>query len=390
MIRTILHVDLDAFFCSVEELERPELTGCAFAVGGKPDERGVVSSASYPARRYGIKSAMPTARALGLCPDLIIVSPRHKIYSKYSRKVMALLFDSAPLVEQLSIDEAFIDVSDDPLPGKEIAASLQKTIKNRFGLPTSWGVATNKLVAKIASEVGKPEGLVVVPPGEEERFLSPLPVQMLWGVGPKTCDQLDKLKIRSVGELAIVSLERLKLLFGERGLDLIAKAKGVDRSAVASVRERRSISSERTFASDVAEYRVLDRSLRRMSEELGSRLRKEGLAGSTVRIKVRWPDFSTITRQARLQQPSDQDGEIYRAANRLFRKAWHESAAVRLLGVGVSNLGPPARQLELFSHSWENDENLLKAIDSIRKRYGPDALRRADSLRGEKQSGDSN
>jgi DNA polymerase-4 len=389
MIRTILHVDLDAFFCSVEELEQPELKGCAFAVGGKPDKRGVVSSASYPARRYGIKSAMPTARALRLCPDLIIVSPHHKIYSKYSRKVMGLLSDSAPLVEQLSIDEAFLDVSDDPLPGKGIAASLQKTIKDRFGLPTSWGVATNKLVAKIASEVGKPEGLVVVPPGEEERFLSPLPVQMLWGVGPKTCERLDKLKIRSIGELAIVSPERLMLLFGERGLDLIAKAKGVDRSAVASVRERRSISSERTFAADVAEYRVLDRSLRRMSEELGSRLRKEGLAGATVRIKVRWPDFSTITRQARLQQPSDQEGEIYRAASKLFRKAWHEGAAVRLLGVGVSNLGPPARQLELFNHSWEHDENLLKAIDSIRKRYGPDALRRADSLRGENRRRDS-
>src|SRR3990172_7631596 len=188
--RTILHVDLDAFFCSVEELYDVDLRGTPFVVAGDPRRRGVVASASYAARAFGVRSAMPTARAVRLCPGLIIVSPRHGAYGRESERVMEILRDSAPAVEQISVDEAFLDVSDDPRPGEEVARSLRDVIQQACRLPTSWGVASNKLVAKIATEVGKPAGLVVVPPGGEAAFLAPLPMDMLWGVRPPTPQQL--------------------------------------------------------------------------------------------------------------------------------------------------------------------------------------------------------
>jgi DNA polymerase-4 len=386
MMRTILHVDLDAFFCSVEELLNHELKGKAFVVGGQPEGRGVVASASYAARKFGIRSAMPTAQALRLCPDLIVVSSRHRLYGEHSQQVMALLRDSAPLVEQLSVDEAFLDVSDDPRPGIQVASELQAAIRERFGLPTSWGVASNKLVAKIATEVGKPNGLIVVPHGGESDFLARLPVEMLWGIGPKTRDRLAKEGIRLIGDLAKMPDERSIALFGEHGPNLAARARGQDDRPVVEEREPRSMSAERTFSADIAERRELGRVLLHLSEQVGHRLRKAELAGETVRIKVRWPDFTTITRQTRLSQPTDQDGEIYQTALKLFEKTWKEGSPVRLLGVGVADLAPPIRQLALFNHAWEQEERLLKAIDTIRARYGRDALRRADSLKASKNN----
>lgn len=380
MKRTILHVDLDAFYCSVEELLDPTLKGKPFAVGGTPEGRGVVSSASYAARQYGVHSAMPTAQALRRCPDLILKSGQHRTYGRYSRQVMDLLRDSAPAVEQMSIDEAFLDVSDDPRPGQDVAAALQKTIAERFGLPTSWGVASNKLVAKIATNVGKPKGLIVVPNGKEREFLAPLPVNMLWGVGPKTQTKLADQAVRTIGDLAELSEARLQELLGDHGLYLASRAKGLDNRAVIEVWEPKSMSSERTFAQDVADRDVLLSMLLRLSEEVGRRLRKSNLVGKTVRIKLRWPDFSTLTRQTRISQGTDRDKEIYRSALQLFENVWKEGRPVRLLGVGLADLGPPVRQLSLFDQSWEQDEKLMKAIDTIRARYGPDALRRAGAL----------
>jgi DNA polymerase-4 len=381
MIRKILHMDLDAFFCSVEILNNPELEGRPFIVGGGPGARGVVASASYPARQYGIRSAMPTSQALRLCPDLIIVSSGHGEYSKYSNEIMELLEESAPLVEQISIDEAFLDVSDAHESGQEIAEFLQRLITKKFHLPTSWGVAGNKLVAKIATEVGKPEGLVIVPVGHEAQFLSPLPVEMLWGIGPKTKEKLVEINIRTIGELSQVHPDLLKRLFGERGLELAARAQGIDDRPVIESHTRRSISGERTFREDISDKIEIHRKLLTISEELGRRLRKEDLAGSTVRLKIRWPDFKTITRQVRLDQPTNLDQEIFENALDLFHAVWKDGQKIRLLGVAVADLGSQVRQLSLFDRSWEEDERLLEAIDQIREKYGRHALRRASSLK---------
>jgi len=380
MSRVILHVDLDAFFCSVEELRAPELKGLPFVVGGSPEGRGVVASASYAARRFGVRSAMPMAQAVRLCPGLRIVRPRHGEYSDYSDRVVEYLRDSVPVVEQISIDEAFLDASDDPRGGQAAAREMQDEIRRRFGLPSSWGVASNKLVAKIATEVGKPNGLIRVPDGSEGQFLAPLPVGMLWGIGPKSEARLAELEIRTVGELARLSPARLRELYGDWGMELAARAFGRDDRPVEDSYEPRSLSSEQTFAKDVSSESKLRRSLQEMSERVGQRLRQAELAGSTVRIKLRWPDFATITRQSRLAQPTDQDREIFRAAWLLFQDNWRGGRAVRLLGVGVADLGPPVRQLGLFDRAWETDRRLLQAIDRLREKYGSDVLTRGGEL----------
>ena len=385
-MRQILHVDLDAFFCSVEEIRNPELKGKAFVVGGSPEGRGVVTSASYPARKFGIKSAMPMSRAIRLHPDLIVVSSNHADYSEHSRQVMRYLRGAVPVMQQISIDEGFLDVSDDPRGGEQVASEMRAEILSRFKLQTSWGIATNKLVAKIATEVGKPRGLVVVPLGKEASFLAPLPVSMMWGVGPKSSQRFAKLGIRTIGDLAAMPESRLQELFGSRGTDLAARAKGIDERPVQELHDRRSVSAERTFPKDVDSMQELRRHLLHLSERVGTRVRRAGMMGSTVRIKLRWPDFSTFTRQMRLNQPTDQDGEIYAAALKLFTDNWRPGKAVRLLGVGIADLGPPMRQLELFDHGWEQDHKLLKAVDDIREKYGQSALRRAGSIN--KRSGE--
>jgi DNA polymerase-4 len=386
--RSILHVDLDAFFCSVEEILDPTLIGKAFVVGGRPDGRGVVASASYAARAFGIRSAMPTAQALRLAPGLIILSHRHGVYSQHSKEVMDHLRKSAPIIQQISIDEAFLDVSAAQRSGEELARQWQDDIKDLFNLPTSWGIATNKLVAKIATEVGKPGGLVVVPPGEEATFLANLPVDMLWGVGPKTKSRLEQLNIYTIGELAQVSAAKLRGQFGVVGLELASRARGEDSSEVRQGGEPRSMSAERTFAQDLRRSSELHKALLKMSEEVGRRLRGEGLAGRTIRLKIRWPDFKTQTRQSKLDQPTDHDGEIYLEAQKLLTSLWVEGQPVRLLGVGVADLSTPWRQLSLFEREWEQDERLQSAIDDIRSRFGPKAVRRAGGLRKRNRKND--
>ncbi len=381
MARTILHMDLDAFFCSVEMLLDPDLKGKAFVVGGSAEGRGVVASASYPAREYGIHSAMPTAQALRLCPHLIVVGHSRGNYRSYSKRVMKRLRREAAALEQLSIDEAFMDLAEDPRPGEEVARKLQRELEEDLGLPSSWGVASNKLVAKIASDVGKPHGLVVVPNGEEADFMGPLPVDMLWGVGPKTRQTLGSLNVNTIGDLARLPEARLRAAFGERGADLALRAKGVDERPVVEEYEPKSMSAETTFPADIGDGEALEGTLLELSERVGARLRREGYAGTTVKIKVRWPDFTTLTRQKQLSHPTDQDGEIFAAARSLFHNVWRQGRKVRLLGVGVADLGPPVRQLELFDRSWQQDERLLKAVDEIRDKYGPDSLRRAGRLR---------
>jgi DNA polymerase-4 len=253
---------------------------------------------------------------------------------------------------------------------------LREAIDVRFSLPTSWGVATNKLVAKIATEVGKPGGLIVVPPGEETTFLAPLPVRMLWGIGPKAGERLESLDIHTIGDLAAKDSAWMEAQFGSYGTELAARARGEDDRPVDESREAKSMSNETTFSKDVTDGAALRRTLQELSDSVGARLRESGLAGSTIRLKLRWADFTTITRQTALDQPTDQDGEIYRAAVLLLERAWKAGRPVRLIGVAVARLGPKLRQLALFDRTWQADEKLLAAIDSIRGRYGVDALRK--------------
>ena len=380
--RTILHFDLDAFFCSVEALLDPSLAGVAFAVGGRADERGVLATASYAARKFGLHSAMPTAQALRLCPGLRLLPPRHGVYSDYSRRVMDLVLAETPVFEQISIDEAFLDFTGDGRAGGDIAADLQARVRREVGLPSSFGVAANKLVAKIATNVGKPNGLVVVPPGEEAAFLAPLPLTMLWGVGPKTRARLAELGLRTVGDLAAYPEADLARRLGETGRALALRARGLDDRPVEAGHAAKSISQETTFARDVRDAATLRRTILEFSESVAASLRQEGLVARTVKIKVRWPPFETLTRQATLAQPTDLEADIFAPAWELFQTVWRAGKPVRLLGVGVSGLAPAARQLALFGDApQERAARLAETVDKIRAKYGWEAVRRASLLK---------
>ena len=384
MLRTILHLDLDAFFCAVEELRDPSLRGKPFAVGGRPDQRGVVASCSYAARGFGVHSAMAMSQALRLCPELMVISHSHGEYGKMSDKVMERMGDLSPLVEQISIDEAFVDISDlreDPMT---VARRIQGRINDELGLPCSIGIATNKLLAKIATEVGKkssqkgvaPNAVTIVPPGNEAGFLEQLPVAMLWGVGPKTAGKLAEYGIKTIGDLARRPLADLGRWFGENGRDLSRRAHGMDDSPVVTEHEVKSISQETTFIKDVSDDKALAATLRELSSQVGRRLRQAGIAGTTVRIKLRWPDLTTLTRQVTITQPTDQDEEIYTTALDLLDKVRAKGKAVRLIGVGVSGLGAPLRQLELWGSQTEKSRKLQVALDKLQEKYGKKVIRR--------------
>ncbi len=394
MLRTILHLDLDAFFCSVEETRDPSLRGKAFAVGGKPEERGVVASCSYAARRNGVRSAMPMSRAIRLSPGLIIVSSRHRIYGEVSRQVMEILHSQSGLVEQISIDEAFLDISDIREEPERLARGLQARIRDELHLPCSIGIASNKLVAKIATEVGKalalkrikaqglaepPNAVTVVPSGEEAAFLSPLPADMLWGVGPKTFQRLADLGIHTIGDIAQWPENELIRLFGENGRDLARHAKGIDNRPIVTERETKSISQEVTFSVDVRDDKVLQKTIREQASSVASQLRKNELAGSTIKLKIRWPDFMTITRQTTLGHRTDQEDEITKAALELMKSVRKPNQAVRLIGVGVSSLGQPVRQLGLWDMDNEKSRKLQEALDVLRDKYGSDVIHKGET-----------
>lgn len=395
-IRKIIHLDLDAFFCAVEELRHPELVGKPFAVGGRPESRGVIASCSYAARAYGISSAMPTSRALRLCPELVLLPGDHSAYGAASQKVMDVLGRNIALIEQISIDEAFLDASDLPQPGYELGLGLQRAIQEELNLPCSLGIATNKLVAKIATDVGKaghrgsgpPRAIRVVPAGEEASFLAPLPVRALWGVGPKTATRLNERGIHTIGDLARESESSLARMFGRYGGDLWRHAQGHDDSPVVSEHDIKSISQEVTFARDVSDAASLQRTLRELSDQVGYRLRRRGLTAGTVRIKVRWPDFSTHTRQVTLPQTTDQDGVIYAAAHELFNLFWDGERPVRLIGVGISGLVEESRQLSLWETPTDKERRLLAAIDELKERYGKKIVQRGVALRTGKDDTD--
>jgi DNA polymerase-4 len=387
MSRIILHLDLDAFFCSAEEIQNPELRGKPFAVGGKPIERGVVASCSYAARAVGVRSAMPMSRALQLCRNLIIVPGRHKLYGEYSEKVMSKLRDLTPLVEQISIDEAFLDITDIREAAAHIALDLQTAIKTELHLPSSIGIASNKLVAKIATEVGKkskkksnepPFGLTIIPLGEEAKFLAPLPADMLWGVGPKTSTRLTELGIHTIGDIARWPENEMTHLFGENGHDLWRHAQGIDNRPIVTESETKSISQETTFNVDIRDDKTLEKTIREQSKEVARQLRKSDLAGKTVKLKIRWPDFTTLTRQVTLSTSTDNDDEIFKAILKLLHSVRKPNQAVRLIGVGVSGLGAPVRQLNLWDAGTEKSRKLQEIIDQLQEKYGRDVIHKGE------------
>lgn len=385
MARTILHLDLDAFFCSVEEIQNPNLRGKPFAVGGKPNERGVVASCSYPARAMGVRSAMPMSRALQLCRNLIIVPGRHRLYHEYSEKVMEKLRNSTPLVEQISIDEAFLDISDIQHPAARLALDLQTAIRTELNLPSSIGIASNKLVAKIATEVGKksnkkknepPFGLTVVPAGDEAKFLAPLPADMLWGVGPKTNARLAELGIHTIGDIASWPQKELIHLFGENGRDLWQHANGIDNRPIVTEYETKSISQETTFSVDIRDEKTLEKTLREQARDVARQLRKSDLVGKTVKLKIRWSDFTTLTRQTTLPASTDNEDEIFRTAVRLMKTVRKQNQPVRLIGVGVSGIGSPVRQLSLWDAGSEKSRKLQEVVDRLQEKYGKRVIRK--------------
>jgi DNA polymerase-4 len=378
---TKLHVDLDAFFAAVEQRDRPELRGKPVVVGvGGRNDRGVVSAASYEARRYGIHSAMPLRTAAALGPDVVFVPVDGRKYGQVSRQVMEILRRFTPAVEPVSIDEAFLDVAgSEALHGTPvaIARSIRGTIRSELELTASVGVTATKLVAKVASDLKKPDGLVVVAPGTEAEFLAPLPISRLWGVGGKTAGALAEFGVRTIGDLAALSDDLLARRFGKQGPVLADRARGIDPSPVSTGGSARSVSHEHTFDVDTSDPEVLERTLLALSEGVAGRLRAGGVKARTVAVKVRDSAFNTVTRQRTLQEPTDQTEVVFAAAVDLAGPQM-KGVRVRLLGVAASHLGD-GEQMSMFAGD-ERKRRATQAADEIRKRYGSKAIRRARLL----------
>ena len=380
--RTILHVDLDAFFAAVEQRDRPELRGKPVIVGGGgPSDRGVVSAASYEARRFGVHSAMPLREAGRLCPDGVFLPVDGAKYQAVSREVMAILRRFSQQVEPVSIDEAFLDVTGSRAlfgPGEAIGAAIKAAVRDELRLTVSVGVATTKLVAKIASDLRKPDGLVVVPPGEEAAFLAPLPIARLWGVGEQTAAALRDYSVTTIGDLAALPPELLGRRFGKHGAALVERARGLDPDPVAGGGDAKSIGHEHTFDVDTADRDTIERTLLAMADGVAGRLRASGVKAGTVTVKIRDSTFRTITRQRTLADPTDLTEPIWRTALELARPEVR-GIRVRLLGVTASHLGTPD-QLAMFGADDARRRQATEAADAVRRRYGERAVTRARLL----------
>ena len=378
---TILHVDLDAFFAAVEQRDRPELRGRPVIVGGRAGDRGVVSAASYEARVFGVRSAMPLRTAAALCPDGVFLPVDGRRYAAASREVMRILGRFSPLVEQISIDEAFLDLTGTEAllgTGEDAARNIKQDVRDEVGLTVSVGVAANRLVAKIASDLRKPDGLVVVPYGDEREFLAPLPIERLWGVGASTRRALADYDVKTIGDLASLPEDVLSRRFGRHGADLAARARGVGETVVGEDHAAKSISQEHTFDVNVGEWEQLEQSLLALSDGVSGRLRAIGVRCWTVAVKIRDSNFVTITRQRTLAEPTDQTDTIWRTAVALTRREVG-GMSVRLLGVAASGL-TEEQQLSLFDGSDQRRRRAVEAMDAVRRRFGSRAIRRARLL----------
>ena len=382
---SILHVDMDAFFVSVELLERPELRGKPVVVGGRPDQRGVVTAASYEARKYGIQSAMPLRTAGRLCPHAIFLDGHHAKYTQWSDRVAAILTNFSPVVEMVSIDEAYLDLAGTArLHGPPLAAAdkLLRSITRTTGLPCSGGLASTRLVAKVASDQGKPRGLVWVPAGSEERFLAPLPVRKIPGIGKVTERALSALGIETVEQIAAQPQEKLEKIFGQWGTALYRKARGGDSYEFVVDAEPKSISQNHTFNEDTDDAAALTAVLSHISQKACKRLREAGLAASTLTLTIRYAGFDTHTRSKSLGESTALDAGINAVFQELFQKHLDRSRKVRLLGVSLSNFSHGGEQLDLLqAERREKLQKLTQATDRLRDRFGFSKVQFGGSLR---------
>ena len=382
---TLLHVDMDSFFVSVELLERPELRGKPVVVGGRPDQRGVVSSASYEARKYGIHSAMPLRTAGRLCPHATFIDGHHEKYSEWSDRVASILAKFSPIVEMTSIDEAYLDLGGtERLHGPPLAAAdkVLRSITQSTALPCSGGLATTRLVAKVASDQAKPRGLVWVAPGMEARFLAPLPIRKIPGIGEVTERALRALGIENVEELAAHRQEQLEKIFGQWGTALYRKARGGDSYEFLIDAEPKSISHNHTFAEDTSEVTAMESLLSHLSQKASKRLREAGLSSRTLTLTIRYAGFQTYTRSRSVEEPVRLDADIFAIFLELFREHRDPARKVRLLGVALSSLFHGAEQLDLLeADRREKLERLTKAADQLRDKFGFGSVQFGSSLR---------
>jgi DNA polymerase-4 len=382
---SILHVDMDAFFVSVELLERPDLRGKPVVVGGRPDQRGVVSAASYEARKFGIHSAMPLRTAGRLCPHAVFLDGHHEKYSEWSDHIASILAKFSPIVEMVSVDEAYLDLSGtERLHGPPFAAAdkLLRTITRQTGLPCSGGLATTRLTAKVASDQGKPRGLVWVAPGMEACFLAPLPIRKIPGIGEVTERALRALGIETVEQLASHSQQKLEIIFGQWGTALYRKARGGDAYEFLIDAEPKSISHNHTFGEDTSNVAEMETMLSHLSQKACKRLREAGLSTRTLTLTIRYAGFETYTRSKTLTEPAQLDTDIFAVFLNLFRQHRDPKRKVRLLGVALSGLSHGAQQLDLLeSDRREKLEKLTKATDQLRDKFGFTSVQFGGSLR---------
>ena len=389
--RLVFHVDMDAFFVSVEELSNPELRGKAVVVGGKADQRGVVSAASYEARKYGVHSAMPLRTAAKLCPHAIFVEGHPQRYRECSHKVFGILNRFSPKVEMASIDEAYLDMTGcERLHGPALIAAhrLHDAVKQETGLNCSIGIATSRLVAKISSDQAKPNGILWVVPGLEARFLAPLEVRKVPGVGKVTEKNLQRLGIRRIGDLAAIDEGTLESRFGKWGMALAGKSRGEDAGGwfdgdIGDREDPKSISHEHTFHEDTADPDQLEATLSHLSQQVGRRLREHGLFARTIQLKLRTSDFHTITRAHTPPRATQLDNEIFTEIRDLFRRNWTPGSKIRLLGVHASSFDSEEGQIDLLNpDGQERWSKALAAADKLRDRFGEAAVSLASGMKG--------
>ncbi len=379
--RQIIHVDMDAFYASVEQHDHPDLAGKPLIVGGDPKRRGVVSAASYEVRRYGVHSAMPMVQAVRLCPAAIILPVRMARYVEVSRKIRAIFERYTPLVEPLSLDEAFLDVTGSiGLFGsaEEIGRAIKKAIQDELGLTGSVGIAPNKFLAKLASDLDKPDGFVIVTNENKQAILDPLPIGRIWGIGKVTAKAFHSCGIQTIGQLRQWPVERLQSIMGSHAFELRRLAEGLDDRPVEPHRQAKSISCEETFAEDITDKEILWAVLLGQVENVAQRLRAHHLKAKTVTVKLRYGDFTTITRSRTMTHATDLTRDLLHEAEAIFQAWWaHSAAPLRLLGFGASRFTDQGRQGELFvDPDQQKHEQLDKVVDQVRQRYGSNALRR--------------
>jgi len=387
MARCIFHIDLDAFFVSVEQVLNPKLKGKPVIVGGDPERRGVVASASYEARPFGIHAGMPSAKARRLCPQAIFIRSHFSLYKDASAKFMKILGDFSPYIEPLGFDEAYLDVTgcEEPYGSlQKLALAIKERINEELELTASVGIATCKVVAKIASDLCKPDGLLEIAPEDEQAFLNPLPIDKLPGVGKKTEHALKDIGVTTIGELASLPLDTIKRQFGATGAVIHSYAKGIDDRKVEAPGEAKSISQQLTFARDTLDRNFLEANLHNLCQEVCQELRSQNKKARCVAIRLRYADFKTITRQVILKEASNVTQVIFTKSQQLLNKALaQQEKPIRLIGIQISSLIGEGKQLPMFNSGMEKPEHLDKAIDKIRRKYGPMAIKTGNGISSE-------